>query len=111
MRLKIASLLGLLSKTQGFNPDSIVDDAIGTLNSESKTTPNSQTRIHAGGHRTTRRCLSIDCLHVCGLFLLPESHQVLAQLLDTLLVIGTQLPDNPAVRQRLIEVACKVRRT
>ncbi|XP_046891780.1 integrator complex subunit 4 isoform X2 [Hypomesus transpacificus] len=70
VRLKIASLLGLLSKTQGFSPDSIVDDAIGTLNSE-------------------------------------KSHQVLAQLLDTLLVIGTQLPDNPAVRQRLIEVACK----
>ncbi len=37
-----------------------------------------------------------------------ESHQVLAQLLDTLLVIGTQLPESPTVRQRLIEVACKV---
>lgn len=37
-----------------------------------------------------------------------ESHQVLAQLLDTLLVIGTQLPENPTVRHRLIEVACKV---
>ena len=110
MRLKIASLLGLLSKTQGFSPDSIVDDAIGTLNSESKTTPNSQTPIRAGGHRTKRRCLLIG-LHDCGLFLRPESHQVLAQLLDTLLVIGTQLPDNPAVRQRLIEVACKVRHT
>lgn len=70
VRLKIASLLGLLSKTQGFSPDTIVDDAIGTLNNE-------------------------------------KSHQVLAQLLDTLLVIGNQLPESPAVRQRLIEVACK----
>lgn len=37
-----------------------------------------------------------------------ESHQVLAQLLDTLLIIGTQLPDKIAVIQRLIDVACKV---
>lgn len=37
-----------------------------------------------------------------------ESHQVLAQLLDTLLVIGSQLPESPTLRQRLIEVACKV---
>uniref|UniRef100_A0A671L910 Integrator complex subunit 4 n=1 Tax=Sinocyclocheilus anshuiensis TaxID=1608454 RepID=A0A671L910_9TELE len=36
VRLKIASLLGLLSKTQGFAPDCIVDDAINTLNNESK---------------------------------------------------------------------------
>ncbi len=47
-----------------------------------------------------------------GVFLriLPvlESHQVLAQLLDTLLIIGTQLPDKIAVIQRLIDVACKV---
>uniref|UniRef100_A0A4W6FI11 Integrator complex subunit 4 n=1 Tax=Lates calcarifer TaxID=8187 RepID=A0A4W6FI11_LATCA len=70
VRLKIASLLGLLSKTQGFSPDCIVDDAINTLSNE-------------------------------------KSHQVLAQLLDTLLVIGTQLPESPAVRQRLIEMACK----
>lgn len=70
VRLKIASLLGLLSKTQGFSPDCIVDDAINTLNNE-------------------------------------KSHQVLAQLLDTLLVVGTQLPESPAVRQRLIEVAWK----
>uniref|UniRef100_A0A8C9ZNU6 Integrator complex subunit 4 n=1 Tax=Sander lucioperca TaxID=283035 RepID=A0A8C9ZNU6_SANLU len=70
VRLKIASLLGLLSKTQGFSPDCIVDDAINTLNNE-------------------------------------KSHQVLAQLLDTLLVIGTQLPESPTVRQRLIEMACK----
>uniref|UniRef100_A0A3Q0TBN5 Integrator complex subunit 4 n=1 Tax=Amphilophus citrinellus TaxID=61819 RepID=A0A3Q0TBN5_AMPCI len=70
VRLKIASLLGLLSKTQGFSPDCIVDDAINTLSNE-------------------------------------KSHQVLAQLLDTLLVIGTQLPESPAVRLRLIEVAYK----
>ncbi|KAL2096483.1 hypothetical protein ACEWY4_008631 [Coilia grayii] len=70
VRLKIASLLGLLSKTQGFSPECIVDDAISTLNNE-------------------------------------KSHQVLAQLLDTLLVIGTQLPDSVAITQRLIEVACK----
>lgn len=36
MRLKIASLLGLLSKTQGFSPDCIVDDFINTLTNESK---------------------------------------------------------------------------
>lgn len=39
-----------------------------------------------------------------------ESHQVLAQLLDTLLVIGTQLPESPTVRLRLIQMACKVTR-
>ncbi|CAL8363076.1 unnamed protein product [Merluccius merluccius] len=70
VRLKIVSLLGLLSKTQGFSPDCIVDDAINALATE-------------------------------------KSHQVLAQLLDTLLVIGSQLPDNLSVRQRLIEMACK----
>ncbi|XP_023126456.1 integrator complex subunit 4 isoform X3 [Amphiprion ocellaris] len=70
VRLKIASLLGLLSKTPGFSPDCIVDDAINTLSSE-------------------------------------KSHQVLAQLLDSLLVIGSQLPESPAVRLRLIEVAYK----
>ncbi|XP_030333566.1 integrator complex subunit 4 isoform X3 [Strigops habroptila] len=70
VRLKIASLLGLLSKTAGFSPDCIMDDAINTLQNE-------------------------------------KSHQVLAQLLDTLLVIGTKLTENPAVRMRLVEVACK----
>ncbi|KAG7222063.1 hypothetical protein INR49_016762 [Caranx melampygus] len=70
VRLKIASLLGLLSKTQGFSPDCIVDDTINALSNE-------------------------------------KSHQVLAQLLDTLLVIGSQLPESPTLRQRLVEVACK----
>ncbi|XP_017286580.1 integrator complex subunit 4 [Kryptolebias marmoratus] len=70
VRLKIASLLGLLSKTSSFSPDCIVDDAINTLSNE-------------------------------------NSHQVLAQLLDTLLVIGAQLPESPAVRLRLVEVAYK----
>lgn len=46
-----------------------------------------------------------------GIVCIAESHQVLAQLLDTLLVIGTQLPENPTVRHRLIEVACKVFKT
>lgn len=46
-----------------------------------------------------------------GIVCIAESHQVLAQLLDTLLVIGTQLPENPTVRNRLIEVACKVFKT
>uniref|UniRef100_A0A3Q2E0V6 Integrator complex subunit 4 n=1 Tax=Cyprinodon variegatus TaxID=28743 RepID=A0A3Q2E0V6_CYPVA len=71
VRLKIASLLGLLSKTNGFSPDCVVDDVINTLGNE-------------------------------------KSHQVLAQLLDTLLVVGTQLPESPAVRPRLVEVACKL---
>ncbi|KAJ8368039.1 hypothetical protein SKAU_G00080670 [Synaphobranchus kaupii] len=70
VRLKIASLLGLLSKTQGFLPDCIVDDVINILNNE-------------------------------------KSHQVLAQLMDTLLVIGTQLPENISLRHRMVEVACK----
>uniref|UniRef100_A0A672RS01 Integrator complex subunit 4 n=1 Tax=Sinocyclocheilus grahami TaxID=75366 RepID=A0A672RS01_SINGR len=70
VRLKIASLLGLLLKSQGFAPVCVVDDAINTLNNE-------------------------------------KSHQVLAQLLDTLLIIGTQLPDKIAIIQRLIDVACK----
>uniref|UniRef100_H2ZRW4 Integrator complex subunit 4 n=1 Tax=Latimeria chalumnae TaxID=7897 RepID=H2ZRW4_LATCH len=72
VRLKIASLLGLLSKTPGFSPDCIVDEHINTLHNEN-----------------------------------TESHQVLAQLLDTLLVIGTQIPDNLALRLKLVEVACK----
>ncbi|CAB1348848.1 unnamed protein product [Coregonus sp. 'balchen'] len=70
VRLKIASLIGLLSKTQNFNPETILDDTLNTFNTE-------------------------------------KSHQILAQLLDTLLVIGTQLPESPTVRHRLIEVACK----
>ncbi|XP_067389343.1 integrator complex subunit 4 isoform X2 [Emydura macquarii macquarii] len=70
VRLKIASLLGLLSKTAGFSPDCIMDDAINTLQNE-------------------------------------KSHQVLAQLLDTLLVVGMKLTENPAVRMRLVDVACK----
>nr|XP_060627207.1 integrator complex subunit 4 [Anolis sagrei ordinatus] len=70
VRLKIASLLGLLSKTPGFSPDCILDDAINTLQNE-------------------------------------KSHQVLAQLLDTLLMIGKKLQDSLAVRVRLVDVACK----
>ncbi|KAJ6664837.1 hypothetical protein lerEdw1_005809 [Lerista edwardsae] len=70
VRLKVASLLGLLSKTPGFSPDCILDDAVNTLQNE-------------------------------------KSHQVLAQLLDTLLVIGMKLQENPAVRIRLVDVACK----
>uniref|UniRef100_A0A2K6FWC8 Integrator complex subunit 4 n=2 Tax=Lemuriformes TaxID=376915 RepID=A0A2K6FWC8_PROCO len=70
VRLKIASLLGLLSKTAGFSPDCIMDDAINILQNE-------------------------------------KSHQVLAQLLDTLLAIGTKLPENQAVQMRLVDVACK----
>ncbi|KAG8430440.1 hypothetical protein GDO86_020599, partial [Hymenochirus boettgeri] len=70
VRLKVASLLGLLSKTSGFCPDSIVDDVINTLQNE-------------------------------------KSHQVLAQLLDTLLEIGIKLSDNIALRMRLVDVACK----
>ncbi|KAL0629733.1 Zinc finger protein [Plecturocebus cupreus] len=37
----------------------------------------------------------------------PKSHQVLAQLLDTLLAIGTKLPENQAIQMRLVDVACK----
>ncbi|CAJ0940379.1 unnamed protein product [Ranitomeya imitator] len=70
VRLKIASLLGLLCKTSGFCPDSIVDDVIGTLQNE-------------------------------------KSHQVLAQLLDTLLEIGIKLVDNAPIRMRLVDVAYK----
>ncbi|ELK23652.1 Integrator complex subunit 4 [Myotis davidii] len=70
VRLKIASLLGLLSKTAGFSPDCIMDDAINILQNE-------------------------------------KSHQVLAQLLDTLLAIGTKLSENQAIQMRLVDVACK----
>lgn len=48
------------------------------------------------------------CLLLNVAVVLSESNSVLAQLLDTLLIIGSQLPDNMAVTQRLIEVACKV---
>ncbi|XP_054974690.1 integrator complex subunit 4 isoform X2 [Sorex araneus] len=70
VRLRIASLLGLLSKTAGFSPDCIMDDAINILQNE-------------------------------------KSHQVLAQLLDTLLAIGTKLLENQAIQMRLVDVACK----
>ncbi|XP_054830603.1 integrator complex subunit 4 [Eublepharis macularius] len=70
VRLKVASLLGLLSKTPGFSPDCILDDAVNTLQNE-------------------------------------KSHQVLAQLLDTLLLIGMKLQESPVVRARLVDVACK----
>uniref|UniRef100_A0ACB8FG11 Integrator complex subunit 4 n=1 Tax=Sphaerodactylus townsendi TaxID=933632 RepID=A0ACB8FG11_9SAUR len=70
VRLKVASLLGLLSKTPGFSPDCILDDAVNTLQNE-------------------------------------KSHQVLAQLLDTLLLIGTKLQESLVVRSRLVDVACK----
>uniref|UniRef100_A0AC11E166 Integrator complex subunit 4 n=1 Tax=Ovis aries TaxID=9940 RepID=A0AC11E166_SHEEP len=36
VRLKIASLLGLLSKTAGFSPDCIMDDAINILQNETR---------------------------------------------------------------------------
>uniref|UniRef100_A0A8C0K866 Integrator complex subunit 4 n=1 Tax=Canis lupus dingo TaxID=286419 RepID=A0A8C0K866_CANLU len=70
VRLKIASLLGLLSKTAGFSPDCIMDDAINILQNE-------------------------------------KSHQVLAQLLDSLLATGTRLPENQAIQMGLVDVACK----
>ncbi|KAJ0063528.1 hypothetical protein NL108_003804, partial [Boleophthalmus pectinirostris] len=70
VRLKIASLIGHLSKTPGFRPDCIVEDTINTLNNE-------------------------------------KSHQVLAQLLHSLLLIGSQLTDTPSVRQRLVQVSCQ----
>ncbi|XP_029458055.1 integrator complex subunit 4 isoform X2 [Rhinatrema bivittatum] len=70
VRLKIASLLGLLSKTAGFVPDSIMDDVINTLQNE-------------------------------------KSHPVIAQLLDTLLAIGTKLPENLSLRLQLVDMACK----
>uniref|UniRef100_A0A8P0T3Q4 Integrator complex subunit 4 n=2 Tax=Canis lupus familiaris TaxID=9615 RepID=A0A8P0T3Q4_CANLF len=71
VRLKIASLLGLLSKKcKGFSPDCIMDDAINILQNE-------------------------------------KSHRVLAQLLDTLLAIGTKLPENQAIQMGLVDVACK----
>uniref|UniRef100_A0A8D2IZI5 Integrator complex subunit 4 n=1 Tax=Varanus komodoensis TaxID=61221 RepID=A0A8D2IZI5_VARKO len=70
VRLKVASLLGLLSKTPGFSPDCILDDVINTLQNE-------------------------------------KSHQVLAQLLDTLLAIGKKLQEITPVRLRLVDVACK----
>ncbi|XP_053313893.1 integrator complex subunit 4 isoform X2 [Spea bombifrons] len=70
VRLKIASLLGLLCRTSGFSPDCIVDDVINILQNE-------------------------------------KSHQVLAQLLDTLLEIGLKLQDNVSHRVRLVDVAYK----
>ncbi|XP_072333545.1 integrator complex subunit 4 isoform X2 [Scyliorhinus torazame] len=70
VRLKIASLIGLLSKTSGFAVDCIIDDVIIALNNE-------------------------------------KSHHVLAQLLDTILVIGIQLQDNLPLSFRLVEIGCK----
>ncbi|XP_061637887.1 integrator complex subunit 4 isoform X2 [Phyllopteryx taeniolatus] len=68
VRLKIASLLGVLSTTPGFSPDCIVEDVVTAVANE-------------------------------------KSHQVLAQLLDSLLTAGTQLPQIPAVAARLADVA------
>ncbi|XP_067841723.1 integrator complex subunit 4 [Heptranchias perlo] len=70
VRLKIASLIGLLSKTPSFVADCIVDDIIVALTNE-------------------------------------KSHHVLAQLLDTILVIGIQLQDNLPLCFRLVEIGCK----
>lgn len=70
VRLKIASLIGLLSKTSGFLPDCIVDEVIVALNNE-------------------------------------KSHQVLAQLLDTMLLIGVQLQENLPLSFRLVDIGCK----
>lgn len=70
VRLKIASLIGHLSKTPGFRPDCIVEETISTLSNE-------------------------------------KSHQVLAQLLHSLLLIGSQLTDSPSVRHRLVQVSCQ----
>ncbi|XP_077307491.1 integrator complex subunit 4 [Lithobates pipiens] len=70
VRLKIASLLGLLSKTAGFCPDSVVDDVISSLQNE-------------------------------------KSHQVLAQLLDSVLEIGIKLQDSVPLRTRLVDLAYK----
>lgn len=102
VRLKIASLLGLLSKTQGFSPDCIVDDAVNTLSNESMSGYFVRCKKHLCRLVFVRYS---QCLFLC----VSESHQVLAQLLDTLLIIGTQLPDKTAVIQRLIDVACKVK--
>ncbi|XP_051933379.1 integrator complex subunit 4 [Hippocampus zosterae] len=68
VRLKIASLLGVLSTTPGFSPDCIVEDLVTAVANE-------------------------------------KSHQVLAQLLDSLLTVGAQLPQNPSAGRRLAEVA------
>ncbi|XP_061136891.1 integrator complex subunit 4 isoform X2 [Syngnathus typhle] len=68
VRLKIASLLGVLSTTPGFSPDCIVEDVVAAVANE-------------------------------------KSHQVLAQLLDSLLTAGAQLAENPAAARRLLEVA------
>ncbi|CAN0081246.1 integrator complex subunit 4 isoform X2 [Lampetra fluviatilis] len=70
VRLKIASLLGLLTKTPGFTPDSVLDDVINALNSE-------------------------------------KSHQVRAQLLDSLQALGSLQSEASALRARLVDVACK----
>lgn len=52
--------------------------------------------------------ISLEVLKL-SLFSFLESHQVLAQLLDTLLAIGSKLPENQATQLRLVDVACKVR--
>lgn len=151
VRLKIASLLGLLAKTQGFNPDCIVDDAINSLSNESTTASHCSQCTDCGSKKEIKQdsdwynlngtVNEVDFILIIILemsvalqplpphtplphsltswllyFLLlsmtsavwSESHQVLAQLLETLLLIGSQLPDSPAVRPRLVQVACKV---
>nr|XP_061811956.1 integrator complex subunit 4-like [Nerophis lumbriciformis] len=65
VRLKMASLLGVLATTEGFAPDCIVEDLLAVVHNE-------------------------------------KSHQVLAQLLDTLLTVGAQ---SPAAARRLSDVA------
>ncbi|XP_077398217.1 integrator complex subunit 4 isoform X2 [Festucalex cinctus] len=70
VRLKIASLLGVLATTPGFSPDCIVEDVVTAVANE-------------------------------------KSHQVLAQLLDSLLTVGAQLPHSPSVARRLVDVARK----
>ncbi|XP_077466840.1 integrator complex subunit 4 isoform X2 [Stigmatopora argus] len=66
VRLKMASLMGVLATTEGFAPDCIVEDLLAVVHNE-------------------------------------KSHQVLAQLLDTLLTVGARIPA-AAVARRLADV-------
>uniref|UniRef100_A0AAQ5Z767 Integrator complex subunit 4 n=1 Tax=Amphiprion ocellaris TaxID=80972 RepID=A0AAQ5Z767_AMPOC len=94
VRLKIASLLGLLSKTPGFSPDCIVDDAINTLSSESKKHLDSFT---SGNLSDSSFGVRTKCLQLLGCLGLLEAP--LAAMRDVQSIISDYFGDqDPRVR-------------
>ncbi|KAK2520178.1 Ints4 [Columba guinea] len=109
VRLKIASLLGLLSKTAGFSPDCIMDDAINTLQNEKN--PSVRMRLvevackHLtdSSHGVRNKCLQlIGCLGPVEKGVAKEAESQAAK--DVQKIIGDHFNDqDPRVRTAAIK--------